>query len=84
VGRRSGRRCVKATVRNRRARRCTLYVAGGKLTRRAPAGPSSLKFTGRIGRKSLAVGTHRVTAVAADGAGNKSRSRQVTIKIVKP
>ena len=84
AGRRAGRRCVKANSRNRRAKRCTLYVAAGKLTRSAPIGLSSLKFSGRIGRKALAVGTHRITALASDAAGNQSAGRRVTIKVVKP
>jgi hypothetical protein len=84
TGRRSGSRCVKATSRNRRARRCTLYVAAGKLTRTSPLGLSTLQFSGRIGRKALAVGGYRITAVAADAAGNKSAGRRATVKVVKP
>jgi hypothetical protein len=84
TGRRSGRRCVKATSRNRRSRRCTLYVAAGKLTRTSPLGLSTVQFSGRIGRKALAAGGYRITAVATDAAGNKSAGRRATIKVVKP
>jgi hypothetical protein len=84
AGRRAGGRCVKATASNGRAKRCTLYVAVGTLTRTAPAGLSSLPFTGRIGSKALAVGAHRITALAKDAAGNQSSPRQVAIKVVKP
>jgi streptogramin lyase len=83
-GRRAGSRCVKATSRNRRAKRCTLYVAAGNLTRSSPLGLSTLQFSGRIGRKALRVGAYRITAVATDAAGNKSSARQANIKVVKP
>jgi hypothetical protein len=84
TGRRAGSRCVMATSRNRRAKRCTLYVAAGTLTRNSPVGVSTLQFTGRIGRKALTTGGYRITAVATDAAGNKSSGRQTTIKVVKP
>jgi streptogramin lyase len=84
AGRRAGGRCVKATSRNRRARRCTLYVSAGTLIRSSPLGASSLSFSGRIGRKALAVGPYRITAIAKDAAGNKSSARHVAIKVVKP
>jgi hypothetical protein len=83
-GRRAGSRCVKATARNRKAKRCTLYVAAGTLTRNSPVGVSTLQFTGRIGRKALRVGAYRITAVATDAAGNKSSGRQVSVKVIKP
>jgi hypothetical protein len=84
AGRRAGSRCVKATASNGRAKRCTLYVPAGKLTRTAPAGLSSLPFTGRIGRKALAVGAYRIVALAKDASGNQGSARQVAIKVVKP
>jgi hypothetical protein len=54
------------------------------LTRTAPAGLSSLTFTGRIGRKALAVGAYRIVALAKDASGNQGSARQVAIKVVKP
>jgi streptogramin lyase len=83
AGRRAGSRCVKPTTRNRRAKPCTLYAGAGKLTRKAAVGVSSLKFSGRIGRKALAVGAYRITVLAKDAAGNKSSARQIAIKVVK-
>ena len=84
AGRRSGSLCVKPTSRNRHAKRCIRYVPAGKLTRAALLGPNSLKFSGRIARKALALGAYRINALATDAAGNKGAARTVTIRIVKP
>jgi hypothetical protein len=84
VGRRSGRRCVKATRRNRKARRCTLYVVQrGNFTHQGAAGANSFKFTGRLRNRKLAVGSYRLVAVAADAAGNKSAAKRRVFRIVR-
>jgi hypothetical protein len=83
---RSGR-CVRPTAAlvRRRARRCTRFVAAGVLTRRSrPAGLNRIPFTGRIGRRALALGEHRLTATATDTAGNRSRARTVRFRTVRP
>jgi Tol biopolymer transport system component len=83
AGRRSGRRCVKPTKRNRRARKCSRYSRVGTLTRRAAAGAGGTAFSGRIRRKKLAVGSYRAVVSAKDAAGNASRSRTIAFKIVR-
>jgi hypothetical protein len=79
-------RCVAPTRRNRkrhrRARRCTRYVRVGALTRSAPAGRVRTPFSGRIGRRPLRRGKHRVTIRATDPAGNRSRPATATFVIV--
>jgi hypothetical protein len=82
-GRRSGKRCVAQTRKNRKARRCTRYLKRGTLTRKAQKGANSLAFSGRIGRKALATGSYRVTLTARDAARNVSRARTLKFKIVK-
>ena len=83
VGRRSGRRCVKATRRNRKARRCTRYVRQrGSFTRPGAAGANSFKFSGRLRNRKLRVGTYRLVAVAADTAGNKSAAKRRAFRVV--
>jgi PKD repeat protein len=64
-GRRSkGGRCVKTTKRNRRAKRCTRYVAvRGSFTRAAGA-KSTFKFTGRLNGRRLSPGRYRLLARA--------------------
>jgi hypothetical protein len=83
-GRRSGGRCVKPTRRLARNRRCTRYVKAGRLTRRnQAAGKHTVKFSGRIGRRALRRGRYRATIRATDPAGNRSRPKRVTFRIVK-
>ena len=83
AGRRSGRRCVKPTKRNRRARKCTRWSRAGTLTRKAAAGAGGTSFSGRIGRKKLPAGSYQAVVSSKDAAGNASRSRTVAFKIVK-
>jgi streptogramin lyase len=84
-GRRSGRRCVKLTRRNRRARKCTRYARqSGNFTVQGAAGSTRFRFTGRLRNRKLPVGTYRLAAVARDAAGNKSPAkRSRTFKIVR-
>jgi hypothetical protein len=83
-GRRSGGRCRKPSRRLRTRPRCTRYVkAGATITRTAPAGASTLRFTGRIGRRALRRGRHRMAIVATDAAGNRSLPRRLRFRIVR-
>ncbi len=72
AGRRSGRRCVKPTRRNRNARRCTRYLKlRGSITRRAGA-KSTFRFRGRIGGRRLAPGRYRLVAVVGKTAPKRA------------
>ncbi len=82
-GRRKGRRCVKPTSRNRKARRCKRWVKRGAIERSAAAGPVSIPFSGRIGKKALRPGSYRALVTARDAAGNRSQQRTVSFKIVR-
>jgi hypothetical protein len=55
----------------------------GTLKRRGKAGKNSVKFTGRLGRKALAVGSYRAVIGATDAAGNKAKTKTLSFKIVK-
>jgi hypothetical protein len=55
----------------------------GTLTRTGKAGKNSVKFTGRLGRKALAVGSYRAVVGATDAAGNKAKTKTLSFKIVK-
>jgi hypothetical protein len=81
-GRRSGRRCVPPSARNRRAGRCTRYVAAGSLSIAASQGPNRLAFSGRVRRRKLAPGSYRATATARDRAGNVSKTSVAGFTIV--
>ena len=83
TGRRVGRRCLPATLRLRRRRACVRYLRTGTLTRRLAGGRRAVAFSGRIGRRALAIGRYRVTVTAVDAARNASRPRTVFFTIVR-
>jgi virginiamycin B lyase len=83
IGRKKGKKCVKPTRRNRKAKKCKLYkTVRGSFTHRGNAGSNKFKFTGRVGGKSLKPGTYRLSAVATAGS-SKSKVKQATFKIVR-
>ena len=83
-GRRRGKRCVKPTRKNRRAKRCTRYIAVKPSLKRAVAtGATAVPFSGRIGRRALKPGKYRVTVVVADAAGNRSKPRSIGFRVVR-
>ena len=84
LGRRSGRNCLASTRARRRLPRCIRFAARGALTRRnRPAGTGRLAFTGRVGRRPLAVGRYRTTFTATDPSRNKSTPRQIYLRVVR-
>ena len=88
-GRRAGgyaNKCVKTTakLKKKKAKVCTLYTKVSTLKRvHKSAGEKKVAFSGRAGRKALAVGSYRIRAKASAGAGTDSAERRVTFKIVK-
>jgi hypothetical protein len=84
AGRRAGTSCRAPTSALRRARACVRYVRAGALQRsNLPAGPSSLRFSGRIGSRALTPGRYRATIAAADSAGRPGRSRSASFEILR-
>jgi hypothetical protein len=83
-GRRVGRRCLAPTRARRRRPPCTRALLRGTLRRTvARAGRRSTPFTGRIGRRALALGRYRATLTTADAAGNVSAPRSITFTVVR-
>jgi hypothetical protein len=82
-GRRKGRRCVKPTRKNRKARKCKRWVPRGSIQRLAGPGPVEIAFSGRIGTKALQPGSYRALVTAQDAAGNTSAQNTLTFKVVK-
>ena len=77
AGRRSGKRCVKPTSKNRKARKCTRYVKlTGGFNHVSTAGANSFKFNGRLNGKKLPVGRYRLV-------GTTSNARRASFKIVR-
>ena len=83
AGRRVGRSCRPVTTRNRRGRPCRRYVAAGTLRRSGRPGANRVAFSGRIGRRALRRGAHRLVVTAVDPAGNRSTSRPRRFRIVR-
>jgi virginiamycin B lyase len=83
-GRKSGKRCVKPTRKNRKKKKCTRWPSvRGSFTVRAKQGSNSFTFRGRIGGKKLKAGSYRLVGRAADGAKNQSSLRTVTFRIAR-
>ena len=84
TGRKSGKKCVKKGKSNRKKARCTLTKnVTGSFGHRARAGKNTVKFSGRIGNRSLTHGNYRLVAVATDDDKAKSLPVTVKFKIVK-
>jgi hypothetical protein len=83
-GRRVNGRCRKATTKNKARKACKRFVAVGKLTQRGKAGANSKKFAGKIGRRTLKPGRYRAVVTARDAAGNVSKPKKVSFKVVRP
>ena len=83
-GRRAkGSRCVKATRRNRRARRCTVPVTiRGSFTLPARAGANSFRFTGRLGARKLTPGSYRLIATPLISA-KPGRPASASFRIIR-
>jgi hypothetical protein len=89
VGRRAGgyaNPCVKASakLKKKKAKSCVLYTKVTMLKRvHKSAGAKKVAFSGRAGGKALPVGSYRLRAKAAAGAGTASAERRTSFKIVK-
>jgi hypothetical protein len=72
-GVKSGNRCVAKSPAHRTGKACTRYVAVGKaISHASAAGVTTLRFSGRIGRKKLKPGRYRLQS--ADPAGGTRRA----------
>jgi hypothetical protein len=82
-GRRVRVRCRRPTRSNRRRPRCTRWVRVGRFAAHSVAGANRKRFSGRIGRRTLRRGRHRLVLRATDAAGNRSRMRRLRFRIVR-
>ena len=84
-GRRVGKRCRKATRRNRNRRRCTRYVRVKTAIRlNGKAGANRVPFQGRLSRqRSLVPGSYRMSLVATDTAKNASKRQRKAFRLLK-
>jgi hypothetical protein len=78
-----GRRCLKPTRANRKARACTRLVAiGGSFTVAGNAGANSFRFTGRLAGRKLKPGKYQLVATPI-GGGKTGTAASVSFAIVK-
>lgn len=82
-GRLSGRRCVAASRKLRKARKCTRIVVRGTLTRGSKQGANRVAFSGRIGSRALSPGKYQATITATDAAHANSKPKTISFTIVK-
>jgi hypothetical protein len=82
LGVKRGNGCVKPSLRTRRGRRCTRFVAvGGRFRDADVAGANRFRFTGRIRGRTLKPGRYRLDATAKDAAGNVGRTARSQFQI---
>jgi 6-phosphogluconolactonase (cycloisomerase 2 family) len=77
------RRAVRRRGRGCRKQRCIRFKAAGALSQRGKTGRNRKRFNGRLSGRGLRPGFYRATLRAVDAAGNRSRARQVTFRIVR-
>ena len=83
AGRKSGKRCVAQSPRNKHKRRCKRTVTGGTLTFAAHAGTNKVRFQGLISRrKKLKPGAYKLL-VTATATGKRSRTGTLSFTIVR-
>jgi hypothetical protein len=62
---------------------CIRLARAGRLVRSGRVGANTLRFSGRIGKRALAAGRYRITLVATDAAGNRSRPARVLLRVLR-
>lgn len=83
AGKQSKGKCVTPTTKLRKAKSCTRSTAAGTLTQPAPAGKSTVAFTGKVRGKALKLGDYRLTVQAKNAAGLSSTSATVKLSVVR-
>lgn len=72
-GKRSGKKCVKPTAKNRSKKNCTRWIpVRGSIKAAGVAGSNSIAFNGKLNRRALASGKYRFKVLATDAANNSS------------
>ncbi|HYI18679.1 MAG TPA: hypothetical protein VD836_08205, partial [Solirubrobacteraceae bacterium] len=71
---------VKLTVQRRAGGR---WVGAGVLRRSAVAGSNRVRFSGRVGRRALRPGRHRIVVRATDASGRMSAPRRAGFRVAR-
>ena len=76
-------RCVKPRRSLRRRPRCVRPKRVGTLTRANQTGQLTIRFTGRLNGRALALGRYEARFSAVDAAGNRSTTQRLRFRIVR-
>jgi virginiamycin B lyase len=85
-GFRSGKRCVAHKPKgHKKAKRCTRFVTTKPtLSFNTAAGSHTLEFEGRLSkRKKLKPGSYRLSVTSVDAAGNKSKAKTASFRLLR-
>jgi streptogramin lyase len=83
-GRKTGKKCKRATRRNSHAKKCTRALPAGTISLTGHTGTNHVRFQGRISaRKRLSPGRYKLTIVATDPTDPRPSSRSLRFRIVK-
>lgn len=81
---RKGRRSKgKCRPRARKGKRCRTYKGAGSFKATGTAGRNEKIFSGKIGARRLKRGSYRMTLVATDAAGNRSKRSSLSFAVVR-
>lgn len=70
--------------RHRTGTRCRRWIfIRGSFAKNSPAGPTELRFRGRLRGRTLRPGSYRLVATATDAAGNRTTPLRPTFRIVR-
>ncbi|KKL96712.1 hypothetical protein LCGC14_1841720, partial [marine sediment metagenome] len=78
-----GRKLRRRIRRETRKAKCTLYKNKGTLRRTGKVGRNRHSFSGRIGKRKLRRGRYRIVVTATDKAGNASKRKRKSFRIVR-
>jgi hypothetical protein len=81
-GRSVNGKCVRPSKGNAKKKACTRYVKAGAFTHKDAAGPSSIRFSGRLGGHKLAPASYRLEVKAKSAGGKVSATLSRSFKIV--
>jgi hypothetical protein len=84
-GFRAGSRCQARRPHHHRGklRRCALVNTVGSFSHQDGAGRVTLRFTGRVGGRPLAIGSYRLRAVARNAAGRSSAAVAIPFSVIR-
>jgi Divergent InlB B-repeat domain len=84
AGRQDAGHCRRPSPRNGDRPRCPRWTRErGRTARNLPAGPSTLRYRGRLAGRTLRPGRYRLLARARDTADNLSKQRTATFRILE-